>query len=63
MTHSRNSTHKARQGLSKSRLIGWRQCPKRLWLRVHRPELMEVTAETERAFQVGFAVGDTARRI
>jgi hypothetical protein len=50
-------------GLSKSRLIEWRQCPKRLWLKVHRPELTETSAETERAFQVGYAVGEEAQRL
>ena len=28
--------------LSKSKLLAFRQCPKRLWLEVHRPELREV---------------------
>jgi hypothetical protein len=50
-------------GLSKSRLIEWRQCPKRLWLKVHRPELTETSAETERAFQVGYAVGEVAQQL
>ncbi|WP_276611737.1 hypothetical protein [Thiorhodococcus mannitoliphagus] len=34
-------------GLSKSRLMDWRQCPRKLWLRTHRPELVEDSAETE----------------
>jgi len=50
-------------GLSKSRLIEWRQCPKRLWLKMHRPELIETSAETEHAFQVGYEVGEVARRL
>lgn len=49
--------------LSKSKLIAFRQCPKRLWLEVHRPELREVSPETEARFQVGYQVGDIARRI
>lgn len=48
-------------GLSKSRLQAFRQCPKRLWLAVHRPDLQEVSEETERRFQIGFQVGDVAR--
>ena len=48
---------------SKSKLIAFRQCPKRLWLEVHRPELKEISAETEARFQVGYQVGDIARRI
>ena len=50
-------------GLSKSRLIEWRQCPKRLWLKVHRPELIETSAKTDRAFRVGYEVGDIARQL
>jgi len=50
-------------GLSKTRLIEWRQCPKRLWLKVNRPELIETAAETERAFRIGYEVGDVARRL
>lgn len=49
--------------LSKSKLIAFRQCPKRLWLEVHRPDLREVSPETEARFQVGYQVGDLARRI
>jgi len=49
------------RGLSKSRLIEWRQCPKRLWLKMHHPDLIETSAESERAFRVGYAVGDVAR--
>ena len=49
--------------LSKSKLIAFRQCPKRLWLEVHRPELKETSPETEARFQVGYQVGDIARRI
>ena len=50
-------------GLSKSRLLEWRQCPKRLWLKVHRPDLIETSAATERAFRVGYEIGDVARRL
>jgi hypothetical protein len=49
--------------LSKSKIIAFRQCPKRLWLEIHRPELREDSSATEAAFQVGYEVGDTARRI
>lgn len=49
--------------LSKSRLIAFRQCPKRLWLEVHRPELREDSAGTLASFRVGHQVGDVARRI
>ncbi|MDG4597567.1 MAG: hypothetical protein P9F75_18090 [Candidatus Contendobacter sp.] len=50
-------------GLSKSRLQAFRQCPKRLWLTVHRPDWQEVSEETEQRFQIGFQVGDVARSL
>ena len=49
--------------LSKSRLLAFRQCPKRLWLEVHRPELREDSATTRARFTVGYQVGDIARRL
>ena len=49
--------------LSKSKLIAYRQCPKRLWLEVHQPELKEDSAETQARFQMGHQVGEIARRI
>ena len=48
---------------SKSKLLALRQCPKRLWLEVHRPDLREDSDATEASFQVGFQVGDIAQRI
>ena len=49
--------------LSKSRIIAFRQCPKRLWLEVHHPELREDSAGTQASFLVGHQVGDIAKRI
>jgi hypothetical protein len=49
--------------LSKSKLIAFRQCPKRLWLEIHHPELREDSASTLASYQVGHQVGDIARRI
>ncbi len=51
------------QPLSKSKLLAFRQCPKRLWLEVHRPELREDSAATQARFQTGYQVGDIAKRI
>jgi len=51
------------RNLSKSKLIAFRQCPKRLWLEVHRPELREDSAETQASFQIGNTVGDIARQL
>ena len=50
-------------GLSKSRIIAWKQCPKRLWLQIHRPDLLKISGEAEQRFQVGYEVGDVARRL
>lgn len=49
--------------LSKSKLLAYRQCPKRLWLEVHRPKLREDSAATQASFAVGHRVGDIARRL
>jgi len=51
------------QMLSKSKLLAFRQCPKRLWLEVHQPELREDSAATQARFQVGHHVGDIAKHI
>jgi hypothetical protein len=48
---------------SKSKLLALRQCPKRLWLEIHRPELRQDSDATEASFQVGFQVGDIAQRL
>ena len=49
--------------LSKSKLMAYRQCPKRLWLEVHRPDLREDSAATQTSFAVGHQVGDIAQRL
>ncbi|HRQ87689.1 MAG TPA: DUF2779 domain-containing protein [Bacteroidia bacterium] len=48
--------------LSKSKLIAFRQCPKRLWLEVHRPELRDDSA-SEMVFRIGNEVGEAARHL
>lgn len=48
--------------LSKSKIIAYRQCPKRLWLELHRPELRDDSG-SEFAFSIGDQVGDIARTI
>jgi hypothetical protein len=50
-------------GLSKSRIVNWKQCPKRLWLQIHHPELQEFSQGSERSFQNGYEVGETAQRL
>jgi hypothetical protein len=49
--------------LSKSKLLAFRQCARRLWLEVHRPDLREDSATTQASFAVGHAVGEIARRL
>lgn len=49
--------------LSKSKIIAFRQCPKRLWLEVHRPELREESAGVEARYAVGHQVGEIARKL
>lgn len=49
--------------LSKSRLIAYRQCPKRVWLEVHRPQLREDSSQAQANFATGNRVGDIARHL
>lgn len=48
--------------LSKSKLMAYRQCPKRLWLELHRPELRDDSG-TEAAFAAGQSVAEVARDV
>ncbi len=52
-----------RLGLSKSRIMAGLQCSKRLWLEVHRPELIEYGPAQERIFAQGHDVGRLARAL
>ena len=49
--------------LSKSKLLAYRQCPRRLWLEIHQPKLREDSASTEASYETGHTVGDIARQI
>lgn len=49
--------------LSKSKLLAWRQCPKRLWLEIHRKDLLDYSAATQATHASGHSVGDIARRL
>lgn len=51
------------RSLSKSKIIAFRQCPKRLWLEIHRPELAVYSAAAQKAFSIGHQVGDIARHL
>lgn len=51
------------KNLSKSKLVAYRQCPKRLWLEIRHPELRQDSAATQASFAIGFSVGDFARKL
>ena len=52
------------RGLSKSKLMSFLQCPKRLWLEAHRPELAPPPdAATRARLAEGAAVGEIARSL
>ena len=47
--------------LSKSKLIAFRQCPKRMWLEIHRPDLKLDDASAQSRFDTGYRIGDFAQ--
>lgn len=49
--------------LSKSKIIAYLQCPKRLWLQVHKPNEAEMNMSSEKAISFGNDVGEIARRL
>lgn len=49
--------------LSKSKIMAFRQCPRRVWLEVHRPDLKEDSAATQASYNTGHTVGEIARRL
>lgn len=49
--------------LSKSRILDGLQCPKRLFLRVHHPEVAEFEPSAAHRFQIGHKVGEAARSL
>jgi len=53
----------AGHGLSKSRITAWRQCPKRLWLKIFRDDLLEESDQVKRLYQIGNEVGEIAQRL
>ena len=46
--------------LSKSKILSGIQCPKRLWLEIHRPDLIEHDPNTLARMQTGHKVGEIA---
>lgn len=57
---SAGRTDSKRFGLSKSKITSFEQCPKKLWLSVHRPDLAEAQAQSELRFAAGHQVGAIA---
>jgi len=47
-------------GLSKSRITAFEQCPKKLWLSVHKREVAETQSQSELRFAAGHEAGTTA---
>ncbi|WP_254620841.1 DUF2779 domain-containing protein [Sphingomonas sp. CL5.1] len=60
MIQRQSSTSSARFGLSKSKITMFEQCPKRLWLSVHRPDMAEQDDGAEARFATGHEVGAVA---
>ena len=50
-------------GLSKSRILAHRQCPKRLWLQTYRPELAATDTSVAVRLAQGAQVGEVARQL
>lgn len=51
----------AGHGLSKSHIVAWKQCPRRLWLQIHKSDLLEFSSAAESGFQIGYEVGEVAQ--
>ena len=49
--------------LSKSKVLAFLQCPKRLWLEIHKPELIEDDPKRQALFDMGHAVGEIAQQL
>lgn len=49
--------------LSKSKLLAFRRCERRLWLELHRPDLRRDDDASLAAFSAGHQVGDLARQL
>ena len=58
-----NSVRQRQPYLSKYRLLSAWQCPKKLHLEKHHPELGEVSSQTESLFATGNQVGAIAQQL
>lgn len=52
-----------RPGLSKSKIAAFEQCPRRLWLSVHRPDLQKPSEDEGGRMDESLAVGELARSL
>lgn len=50
-------------GLSKTRILNGLQCAKRLWLKVHRPELARYSARAAQSIQTGIETQEAYRKL
>ncbi len=58
---ARHGSRRNTPGLSKTRLLNWLQCPKRLWLDVNLDDKPPLDAGTELVFRQGHEVGAAAQ--
>ena len=49
--------------LSKSKILAGLQCPKRLYLQTHHPELVQESASAQARFAQGNLLGEVARTV
>ena len=60
---SKQNRNMMTKGLSKSRYIAFCQCPKNLWLKVHKPEEAKDDPALQARFEQGNEVGDLAMQL
>jgi CRISPR/Cas system-associated exonuclease Cas4 (RecB family) len=60
---SQHNKEPAMHPLSKTKLLAFRQCPKRLWLEIHQPVKPIITAAMKARFDAGHQVGDIAQQL
>ena len=63
MQHTTGIKKVAPRNLSKSKILAGLQCPRRLYLEVYHPELIEFSAGTEARFKAGHQVGALAQAL
>lgn len=56
-------TYQKHIGISKSRYTLYRQCPKALWLKTHKPELCVISDALQQRLQAGSVVGNLAKSL